>query len=299
MPTWIRTLATILVVGLSFLYLGHSIVIGLKQIDLTQLKPQPIPLLLALLLYTGAVLIGGWCWSLIMKGLGQKPSLRTNIKVHLSANIVKYLPGYAWQILGKAYLCNRQGIPQGPIGVGIALEFLSIVLTGIWIIVVTLPRTWLQSWGLASLTPWRLPGIVVMTTLLIALPRLLDDALQYFEKHRGHTQHMQIEYKSLWFMLFLMIVAWFVLGLTLYMLTVALYPMAIADLPTLTFAWAASSLGSLAVIFVPTGIGIKEGMLAFLLRFRLPVAMAAIVAVLARVISILSEALCFWAVQRL
>ncbi|MGQ9493570.1 MAG: lysylphosphatidylglycerol synthase domain-containing protein [Anaerolineae bacterium] len=290
---------TISVVGLSFLYLGNNIVHGLKQIDLTELKPQPIPLILALLLYTSAVLIGGWCWSLIMMGLGQRFSLRSNIKVHLSANIVKYLPGYGWQILGKAYLCNCQGIPKETIGVGIALEFFSIILTGLWVVIVTLPSAWLQTWGLVALAPWRLLGIVTMSLLLIAMPRVVDNALRYFGKRRGSALYIEIDHKPLWLMLFLMIFAWFILGLTLYMLTMALYPVASADLPTLIFAWAASSIGSLAVLFVPTGIGVKEGMLTFLLGFRLPVAMAAIVAVLARLISILSEVFCFWVAQQL
>lgn len=299
LPRWIKTLATIFIVGLSFIYLGYNVVYGLKQIDLAKLKPHPMPLILAMLLYTSGVLIGGLCWSLIMRGLGQELSLRTSIKVHLTANIVKYLPGYAWQILGKAYLCNREGIPGELIGLGIALEFSSIVLTGLWTIALTLPTAWLEAWGLTRLNVWRLPGIVLLSVLLIAAPQLLMGMLQYLGTRGRRVRRFQIDRKSLWLMLLLMILAWFILGVTLYMLSSALYPMVPTDLPSLTSAWAASSIFSLAVIFVPTGLGVREGVLAFLLAFHLPIALAAIVAILARVISILSEVFCFWVAQRL
>ncbi|MBC7233220.1 MAG: flippase-like domain-containing protein [Chloroflexi bacterium] len=285
--------------GLSFIYLGYHLMHGLRQIDLAEFRPRPIPLILAILLYTIGVLIGSLCWSFILTGLGQELSLRTNIKVHLSANIVKYLPGYGWQILGKAYLCNRQGIPSGLIGVSLALEFFSIVLTGLWVIVLTVPETLLHAWGLAKLSPWRLPGMAFLTALLIVAPRLLQRMLQYVGMRRKHAYQLRIVYKPLWFMLVLMILAWLLLGATLYTLTSALYPVALTDLPSLTFAWATSSLFSLAVIFVPTGLGVREGMLAFLLGFHLPMALAAIIAILARVISIVSEAFCFWVAQRL
>lgn len=299
LPRWIRTLATISIVGLSFIYLGYNVIYGLKQIDLAQLRPHPMPLILAMLLYTSGVLIGGLCWSLIMKGLGQELSLRTNMRVHLSANIVKYLPGYAWQILGKAYLCNRHGIPGELIGIGIALEFFSIVLTGLWTAALTLPTAQLETWGLAKFSTWRWPGIVLLSVLLIAIPRLLKGMIQYWGTHGRNVRQLRIDQKSLWLMLLLMILAWFILGVTLYLLSTALYPIAPAALPSLTSAWAASSILSLAVIFVPTGLGVREGALTFLLAPHLPMALAAIVAILARVISILSEVLCFWAAQRL
>ncbi|MGB9881151.1 MAG: hypothetical protein ACPLRM_10345, partial [Anaerolineae bacterium] len=243
--------------------------------------------------------IGSLCWSLILSGLGQELALRTNIKIHLSANIVKYLPGYGWQIFGKAYLCNRQGIPGEPIGIGLALEFFNIILTGLWVIVLTLPGTLLQAWRLAWMSPWRLPGMVLLTILLVAEPQWLKGVLQYFSARRKHGYQFRIAQKPLLLMLVLMILTWFLLGLTLYLLTIALYPVAFTELPSLTFAWVTSSIFSLVVIFVPTGLGVREGMLAFLLGFHLPMALAAIIAILARVISILSEVFCFWVAQRL
>lgn len=297
LPRQIKGAAAVLVVALSFYYLGSNIVRGLNEVDLSKLRLQPAPLILSLLLFMISNFIGGWCWSLILEGLGQKLPLYANIRIHLSANLVKYVPGYAWQILGKAYLCNRQGVPGAVIGIGIALELASIVLTGVWVASLALPLPWLDAWGLGMLWPWRIPGLIVLTGLLIALPWLLRRGLQSFQA--GRFQEIVIRRQSLWLVLSLMVTAWAVLGLAVYSFTRALYPLNPADLPPLTFSWAASSILGLAVIFVPAGIGVREGALAFLLGFRLPMAVAAAAAALTRVLSIVSEVLCFLITQRL
>jgi len=298
-PHWVRTVAAALVVGASFLYLGYSLLRGLKQLDLAQLQVRPLPLLLAFVLYGVASLLGAACWSLILDSLGQNLPVRTNVRIHFSAAIVKYLPGYVWQILGKAYLCNQQGLPAGPIGVGIALEFASVILTGLWVAVLTLPRQWLHVWGVGFLWPWRWPALAVLTSLCIALPWLLTRGLERLGQRRQRAQHIIIRPRSLWLMLVLMVAAWVVLGLTLHALAATLYPLPLTELPFATFCWAVSSLFSLAVVFVPMGIGVKEGLLAFLLGARVPMALAAVIAVLARLVSIASEALFFLIARRL
>ena len=297
LPRGVRVAAALIVVGLSFFYLGNNIVRGLDQVELSKLRLQPIPLALSLSLFMISNFLGGWCWSLILDGLGQKLPLRVNFKIHLSANIVKYLPGYAWQILGKAYLCNRQGVPGWIIGTGIALEFTCVVLTGLWVAGLALPQAWLYAWGIGTLSLWRMPCVMALTVLLITSPWLLRRGLQGFGA--GHVPGIMIHRESLWLMLMLMVIAWLVLGLAFYTFTSMLYPLSPADLPSLTFSWVVSSILSLAVVFVPMGIGVKEGALAFLLGFRLPMALASVMAILVRVIVIVSEALCFLIAQQL
>ena len=290
-PREVKVVAAVLVVGLSFFYLGSTLVRGIRQLDLEQVRLQPVPLLLALLLFMAGNGIGGLCWSLILEGLGQTLSLRQNIKTHLSATIAKYLPGYAWQILGKAYLCQRQGVSGDAIAVGIALEFLCIVLTGLWAMAVTLPSAWLAAWGAVWLIPWRTGAAAVLTILLLGLPWLLSVGLGRIAP--GRARNVAVRPKPLWRMLGWMIAAWCALGLAVYICARSFYPLGVADWPPMMFSWASSSILSLAIIFVPTGIGIREGALAFLLGFRLPAAIAAIVAVLTRVLSVVGEALCF------
>jgi hypothetical protein len=96
-----------------------------------------------------------------------------------------------------------------------------------------------------------------------------------------------------------MILAWLLLGLALYGLIASLSPIGVGQWPAISSSWAASAILSLLVVFVPMGIGVKESALTFLLSPILPTALAAVIAVLARVLTILGEALCFLIAQRL
>jgi uncharacterized membrane protein YbhN (UPF0104 family) len=84
-----------------------------------------------------------------------------------------------------------------------------------------------------------------------------------------------------------------------YFCALALRPIGLAAWPALTSSWAATSVLSLAIVFVPMGLGIKEGVLAFLLGLQMPAAVAAVVAVLTRVLSVIGEAIWFFIAQRL
>jgi hypothetical protein len=293
---WLKVIAAAVVVGLSFLYLGRQMARGFQQLDLATLQVRWPPLILSLGLFSVSTYIGGLCWSLILAGLGHPRPLRQSLKIHLSANIAKYLPGFAWQILGKAYLCRGQGIGPEAIAVGIFCEFAGVFVTGLWVACPLLPSTWLAAWNLRPLQAWRWPCWIALSGVMAAAPALLRWAVgRWPQRMRDLTIHA----RPLWLTLAWMIAAWCALGSAVFLCTTALYPLQYSAWPSLTCAWATTSLLSLVIIFVPTGIGIKEGALTFLLGLQIPGAIAAVVAILTRVLSVLGEVLWFLVAQTL
>ena len=213
--------------------------------------------------------------------------------------MAKYLPGYAWQILGKAYLCRVQGLPMGPVAVGIGLEFGTVILTGVWVALVTAPSAWLELLGVGQLVGWRWPLAAALGAFLVGLPWCLRLVFERIEMVRRRTESIRVSVRPLWWMLLWMILAWLLLGLAVYGLIASLSTIHLGQWPAVTSGWAASAILSLVVVFVPMGIGVKESALTFFLSPLLPAALAAVVAVLARVLTILGEALCFVIAQRL
>jgi hypothetical protein len=298
-PRGLRTTAAVVVVLLCFVYLGRNLWQGMQQVKWSELDFRPLPLVLSALLFALATLIGGLCWSLLLDGLGQRQPWRRNVKVHLQANVAKYLPGYAWQILGKAYLCRQQGLPMGPVGLGIGLEFAAVIVTGVWVALVTVPNRWLEAWGLGGLAALRWPVVLLLALSLAALPQVLRVVINRLTMVRQRAGSITISARPLWWMLLWMILAWVMLGGALYLLIVSLHPLGMIEWPGVTFSWAASAIISLVVVFVPMGIGVKESALAFLLSSSLPGALATVIAILARVLTMLGEAIGFLVGQKL
>jgi uncharacterized membrane protein YbhN (UPF0104 family) len=73
------------------------------------------------------------------------------------------------------------------------------------------------------------------------------------------------------------------------MLAAAFQPVSAYDIPLFVFTLVASFLIGLAVIVVPSGIGIREGVMVLILGAYMPEPLAVLLAALSRVVLFLSE----------
>jgi uncharacterized membrane protein YbhN (UPF0104 family) len=76
---------------------------------------------------------------------------------------------------------------------------------------------------------------------------------------------------------------WCVFGLAFWLAARALYSIPAADLARYTGAFAAAWVVGFVIVFVPGGIGVREGVLVFLLRGRLGEAEAVVLATASRI----------------
>ncbi|MBU2637878.1 MAG: hypothetical protein KJ955_02805 [Nanoarchaeota archaeon] len=82
---------------------------------------------------------------------------------------------------------------------------------------------------------------------------------------------------------------WLFSGTSLFMLIRAVYPLSWAYLPYLILAFAVAwAIGFLSIIF-PAGLGIREGILLYMLSAYIPVLFAAMVAIAFRGVILLSQ----------
>ena len=88
----------------------------------------------------------------------------------------------------------------------------------------------------------------------------------------------------------LAIINWLLVGGALFCVIRTVYVLDLKAIPLaggiFALAW---MLGALA-IFAPSGIGVREGVLAYLLGFHVPIYIASLVAILARVLFLVAEA---------
>jgi uncharacterized membrane protein YbhN (UPF0104 family) len=83
------------------------------------------------------------------------------------------------------------------------------------------------------------------------------------------------------------------MGFGFFLLVASLYQVTIGQMPSFVFAISMSFIAGLLAFFVPAGIGVREGVLVFLLSFWLPAPVAAAAAIMARVILAIGEAVAF------
>jgi hypothetical protein len=83
--------------------------------------------------------------------------------------------------------------------------------------------------------------------------------------------------------------AWLLLGLALWSIGAAISPLALSAVSLFIFAMTTSLLVGLAALFVPVGIGVREGIMVLILSARIPASEALAVAAVSRLLIILSE----------
>lgn len=288
------------IVGLSLYYLGTNIVRGMAEIKTFRWQLSWPDLLISFALTFVCVMLGGPVWNLVLSSLGHDLGLRASMRTQLQANAAKYVPGFAWQILGKAYLTRRLGVPTQVVGVALALEFGLVFVTGIFLAALLLPASYLELPWVPSYAPaLRILVALVMALIIAGLPWLARAWTTYARRRKWSRWEIEVQPRAIWSASGLLIAAWLLLGLAFHLLVTAVYPVNWQALPISVFSLIVSFLISLAVIFIPNGIGVREGLMAYLMGAIVPPGPASVIALLARLLLIICEAIGFLVALRL
>jgi hypothetical protein len=285
---WVRWAIQVLVLAFCLFYL----VLIREQIQalMQDIQPNYAALALSWLAVMIGVYLGVVSWTWTLAGLGQPVNWLAYGRAQLFANLAKYLPGYAWQFLGKAYLTSQAGVPGAVIGLGMLLEFASLVLVGMLIALVYAPLDLIAAWigyrlSLESLQIFRvLLCLACLGGLLLAPPVILNRAVR-----RGLIQTWRAW--PLWGMLGAVLMGWFCLCFSFWSLEWVFQPANPAHLPIFMFTMAASFLVGLVVIIVPNSLGIREGMMVLLLGPLLAWPLPVLIAAASRFVLVVSELL--------
>jgi len=297
--TAVRVAAILLVVGFSFYYLGRNISQGLDDLLAREIRVNYLSLAISLLLTTGCTILGAWEWQWLLRGLGHDLGTRKGMRIHLLANVAKYAPGYLWQILGKVYLSERQSVSRKRALASVGVEFSLIILTGTLLALMTLPSTSLLG---SPLLPILGPGMALILVPLATLPLLLPllrRVSSWSQIRERFPIVSELDYASLVGVTVAIYLTWLVLGSGFVLLIDSVYPISIDDIPTYIFALAASFILGLLALFAPTGIGVRESTMAFLLGSCMPLSVASVIAILARVVTMLADVASFIVALRL
>ncbi len=235
-----------------------------------------------------ALFLGALMWALIQQGAGLGFSWQEGIAIHLKSGITKYIPGYAWQYLSKAYLSRKRNAPAKNIMLAMLTELILLIIGGVALAAV---------WG--TVTSYRQQIFESIPTggwWFIAVVSVLGAALAIVLFSRLTAINRQIHS---WAALGLAFLGWMVLALAAWLIARSVYPVPIRELSQFVPALVFSSIISLLVIFVPGGLGVRETALAFLLSGSLPMAIAVLVSILVRLSIIIAEVLGFILVVRL
>ncbi len=236
-------------------------------------------------LTVAAVWLGAAAWWGVLHAVGAPAPVWPALRTHMAANLAKYVPGFAWQIVGKAVLAQQLGAGAREVSLGLTLEFAALALLGVGLAAAVAPVAWAQRVGWGDL------GLVTAGRWLVTAMAwggavaLLPGLARLWRMDAGRQRVNGPWLASLAGML----VGWLAFGLGFWCLGRGVMPIPLTAWPAFMATLSLSVVIGLAVIFVPSGIGVREAAMVFMLGPYFPPAIVLILATLVRISVALAE----------
>ncbi len=117
----------------------------------------------------------GWVWGWILQTLSQPVRGLWAVRVYLTTNIAKYVPGNIWHYYGRIQAATAVGIPPEVATLSVLLELLLLAAAALLVAFLGVP----PGWGLQGL------GLAVVLTVIH--PALLNVTIQVVSKIKGRA----------------------------------------------------------------------------------------------------------------
>jgi len=291
--------AQVIVILLIFYFLVKGVIANWDQVKGFDWKFDYPLLILSFVLQMAALfwLVQIWRW--ILRHTGSTVSYSGLFKVWFFANLGRYLPGKVWQFLGMVYMLEKRGVPPRNTFSTVVLAQTCSVMSGLLIAFAFLGVN-LYSQFLSGN-----PGLIVVIAIfflaviaLVSYPNLLRKVVNFgLGVLKREKISLDISSKDVIIYILCYSVSWLLFGLAFLVFIKAMAVASFAMYPSLTGAFAFSVNIGFLVLFVPGGIGVREGLLVLLLSTLFPaffpVPVATLISLLARLWVTVAELLCF------
>lgn len=282
---------------LSIWFIAQKMASGYENIGGLLSEIHAPNLLWAVACITAATLLGALEWVWLVNALGARLGIIEGLRIHLVCNLTKYLPGFVWPYVGKAYLATQIGIVSGVASVSLIIEFAAVMFGGVALALICLPFSDLIPWsGWVRVSV----GMVVLATIGVVYMAAKYSATRFLPQEtirsKVHLDIRHVDWQSLFLACFAILLTWGILGMGFTFLHAALSGVPI-NAARLIIALAVAMLTGQIIVLVPLGIGVREAILVAFLSSQIPAVTITAVAVLFRMIMMGGEIL--WALGSL
>jgi len=267
-----------------FYFLGRSLLLNWGKIKNYQWELNYLLLFCSFFLLSLVYLLLIKIWLSLLKKIGSKIPFWKMFKIWFISNLGKYLPGKVWTVLGMIFLLEKEGVSKRKglttAIIGQALSVLSALLLSFILLGYSLYD---QMFSKNPIVFILILFFSIVVFLIIAYPKLLEMVIN-LGLGISKKERISLELKSgeLFLYLLFYILSWFLFGLAFMVFIKSIIPVSWNLYFSLTGAFAFSlTLGFLAV-FVPGGLGVREGILVLLLSLYFPLPVATLLSIFSR-----------------
>lgn len=261
----------------------------IRQVDLSAIKINFLDLTISLLITAFGTWLGAISWWLTLRVFSLTPPLPEIMDIQFKSNLVKYIPGYGWQLVGKSYMTAKIGYPLKVVIASMLFEFIEIFLTGLFLVALFIPLDYnLQHPIFTSIVQNRFLLQALTLLLIIIFPFIFQ---LIAGRNLKNIPAPRLALKWVLLLVVLLSFTWIVNSVGFLYLCTAIGIQTSISLPLIIFVFTSTFLIGLIVIIAPGSIGIRESLFILFLSPVIGASTAGVIAVVYRIITILAEAL--------
>ncbi len=275
--TLLRVLLFLFLVVPAVAYIGYQTWKNWDQLVSYRWSIRPGLWALSFLAFTAALGCTLVAWSRLVGRLGVGVRFRTNARIYCLADLSKRLPGFIWYMASRVLLYQGEGVAASIPLAGSALEMALMATTGVLTYFLTLPFTGAAfSGGLRLLVA----GAVLLVSAILLQPAVFNRLVGFFLRRLGSQMQVRIAYRDILPLIPVYLLAWALIGVTLYLISCAVYPLPLEVVPTMIATWAASGTLTMLISSFLFGFGTREVTLSVFLAAMMPQPIAVVVALI-------------------
>lgn len=260
--------------------IGSRLVRDWEQIREADISLAPAPLIVSVLLLAIYMVGRALLWHLLTLMLDTAIPVGRAVTAWLVSQLGKYLPGKVFLYAGRLLFYVREGRQAGPVTLAFTIELVATFAASILTVLLALATgslvdvgeyRWVFAGGLVALIVVLHPAVLSAAVRLVA--RLI----------RRPPFDVPLSYPQSLAFVALYVVTWGVFGVAFFFLVRSLYPIEPQSILALAASFSFASMVGMLAIVVPSGLGVREGLLVVFLSTLMPVPVAILVSLVARV----------------
>lgn len=276
----LRVAAPWFLAGVLLVVLGQRLAVTWPEVVSAGLRFSLGWLLASVVLLGSYLLMRALLWHRLTVVVGAGIRWDRAVSAWFYSQVGKYIPGKVFLYLGRLFLYVREGRSGAAVSFAFALEWLLSILAAS--ILGLLGAVGRRVPGIPSFGLWLLGGSLVLVVVSLH-PVLLERAAARVSRILGVAPFGKPPaWRTLVGLTVLYILSWGICGLGFFSFLRSFYPVEATEIVFIAGSFSSAALIGTLVVFVPAGLGVREGVLAMLLSQILPEPAAVAGALLAR-----------------
>lgn len=268
------------------IFLARYFYRNMDDILALDLTLRPLPFAVSILFYCIYKMTQASLWHYITCINDASIGYRKAVKAYLYSILGKYIPGKVFMLLARIPPYKEEGVSADKVTVCFLLENCCTILGAALLFVVSI-----LFFPNEVLGGYKWTAFVLIAVFFVCIhPKILNYLLALLERvSRKKMMRIPMSYAQILKVVLLFVLNWLAYGFGFYMLVCSICPLPLSKCLYVSGIYALSCIAGILAVFSPSGIGVREGILALGLGLIMDTNYAMIISIVARLWAILVE----------